>query len=160
MVKFTNSIIINKSLETVWKAYIDPQNMLCWTNNLEKVEVIKGKFGEVGAIAHLHYIEKGRLYILEDKLLDYEFEKKIKSQVKGQGMNIEVQSNFKSQYNDTEISITWDGTSEKFIVKIILNLLQRKIKKQAQAELSLFKKLVETYGINFPEKTTKKQNEE
>jgi hypothetical protein len=44
--------------------------------NLEKFEVIKGKIGEIGSIARFHYYEKGRSYIVEDRLEYYEPGKK------------------------------------------------------------------------------------
>ncbi|MFX0069628.1 MAG: SRPBCC family protein, partial [Candidatus Hermodarchaeota archaeon] len=149
MTKFKISININKYPEIVWKAYINPHNMIKWTRNLEKVEVIKGQFGEIGAIAHLHYLEKGRPYVLEDKLLSYEHGKRILSQVTGQGMIIEVETIFNSLPNGTNILMSWKGTSKSVIMRIVLRLLQKKITKQAEAELNKFKSLVETHGVNF-----------
>ena len=84
MAKFRITTNIYKPLDIVWNAFIDPQNMLLWTRYLEKVEEIEGKFGEIGAIGHLHYLEKGRSYILEDKLLSYEERRRILSQVAGE----------------------------------------------------------------------------
>jgi uncharacterized membrane protein len=150
MVKFKITTSINKPPEIVWNAFIDAQNMLHWTKYLEKVEVVKGKFGEVGATAHLHYLEKGRSYILEDKLLGYEEGKRILSQVSGQGMNIEVETILNALPNDTNISMTWNGTSKSFMVRFMLRLMQKKIAKQAKAELEHFKSLVENYGAKFP----------
>ena len=152
MVKFKITTNINQSPDVVWKAFIDPQNMTHWTRYLEKMEVIKGKFGEVGAIAHLHYLEKGRSYILEDKLLYYEEGKKIRSQVSGQGMDIEVETILESLPKGTKISMMWNGTSKSFFTRIILRLMQGKITKQAEAELNTFKSLVEMHGVKFPDK--------
>jgi len=150
MAKFRTTINIKRSPEIVWKAYIDPHNMIQWTKFLVKVEVIEGKFGEVGAIAHLHYLEKGRSYILEDKLLSYEAGKKIVSQVSGQGMTIKVETIFETCPNGTNISMIWKGTSKSLFVRVILRLMQRKIAKNGEAELNIFKKLVETHGVKFP----------
>ena len=160
MAKFKISININESPEIVWNAFIDPDNMIQWERYLERVEVIKGKFGEVGAIAHLHYLEKGRSYILEDKLLDYEAGKRIKSQVSGQGMNIEVETIFDPLPNGTKISTVWKGTNKSLIVRIILRLMQSKIAKQAEAELVTFKSLVEAHGVGFPKKSLEKESHE
>jgi uncharacterized membrane protein len=152
MAKFKISAIITQPLEIVWKSYIDPQNMMQWMQYLEKVEVVKGKFGEVGATSHLHYLEKGRPYILEDNLLSYEEGKRIKSQVSGQGMIIEVETTFDVLSDGTQISMVWNGTSKSIFARVILKLMRGKIAKQAQAELDTFKGLVETYGVNFPVK--------
>ncbi|MFX1574500.1 MAG: SRPBCC family protein [Promethearchaeota archaeon] len=149
MVKFNISTIINQNPEIVWKAFIDPQNMIHWTRFLEKVEIIKGKLGEIGAISHLHYLEKGRSYILEDKLLSYEEGKRIESQVSGQGLNIIVETILESHPKGTKISMTWNGTSKSFFTRIILKLMQGKISKNAKSELDTFKSLVEKYGVSF-----------
>ena len=77
MAKFDIATIINQSPDIVWKAFINQQNMTQWMQNLEKVEVVKGEFPEIGATSHLHYLEKGRSYVLEDKLLSYEEGKRI-----------------------------------------------------------------------------------
>ena len=153
MAKFKITAIINKPKDIVWNAFIDPENMLLWTKYLEKVEVVKGKFGEIGATAHMHYLEKGRSYILEDKLLSYEEGIRIGSQVSGQGMIIEVETIFNSHQDVTNVSINWIGTSKSFITRFILRIMQGKIAKQAEAEFNDFKKLVETYGVKFPKST-------
>ncbi|MFX1567540.1 MAG: SRPBCC family protein [Promethearchaeota archaeon] len=150
MAKFKISTIINQPPDIVWKAFIDPQNMLHWTRYLEKVESIKGEFGEIGATAHLHYLEKGRPYILEDKLLAYEEGKRILSQVSGQGMDIELETIFEQVPNGTKISMTWNGSSKSAFTRFILKVMRGKISKQAQVELDTFKNLTETYGIKFP----------
>ncbi len=150
MPKFEIETIINQPPDIVWKAFIDPQNMLNWTRFLEKVETVKGKFGEIGAVAHLHYVEKGKSYILEDKLLSYEEGKRIGSQVSGQGMDIKVETTFEPVSNGTQISMVWDGTSKSSFARLILKLMRGKISKQALAELDTFKNLVEKYGTKFP----------
>ena len=152
MPKFTISVLIDESPEIVWNAFIDSDNMRHYTKYLEKIEVVKGKFGEVGATAHLHYLEKGRSYILEDKLLEYEEEKRILSQVTGQGMKVIVESSFEKLPNGTKMTMVWDGTGKYIIMKVILWLLKGRIKKHAEAELNTFKNLVETYGVSFSEK--------
>ena len=148
--KFHISVIIERSIEIVWNAFIKPENMLHWTKYLEKVEVVKGKLGEIGALSRLHYLEKGKSYILEDKLVSYEEGKKIGSQVSGQRMLINVNTFFESLNDGTKISMSWDGTSDSFIMKLIFKLMRRKMIQQAQSELDHFKSLVEKYGETFP----------
>ncbi len=157
MAKFRITINIKESPEIVWNAFTDPDNMIHWERYLEKVEVIKGKFGEVGAIAHLHYLEKGRSYVLEDKLLDYESGKRIFSQISGQGMNVEVETIFDLLSDGTKISMFWKGTSKSLIIRIVLKIMQKKISNQAETELNTFKSLVETYGAKFPKKNLEKE---
>jgi len=158
MASFKISTIINQPLDIVWKAFIDPQNMLHWTKYLEKVELVKGKFGEIGAIGRLHYLEKGRSYVLEETLISYEEGKKIGSQISGQGMNIEVENLFETVPEGLKITMSWNGTSKSFLARFILKIMQKKIAKQAEKELFTFRTLVERYGASFPDKGTTTNN--
>lgn len=148
--KFHIFVIINQPIEIVWKAFIKPENMLHWTKYLEKVEVVKGELGEIGALSRLHYLEKGKSYILEDKLISYEEGRKIGSQVSGQRMLINLETFLEPLNGGTKISMNWDGTSDSFIMRLFFKLMRRKMIKQAGSELYHFKSLVEKYGETFP----------
>lgn len=140
---------ISKPVEVVYQAFIDPDNMLKWTKYLVKFEIIKGGFGEPGALAHLHYNQNGRTYIMEDRLEYLDPCKKIISQVSGNGLFARVETTFISIGDKTEINLKWDGRGDKLILKILLPLLRNKIKKGAQAEIEKFKALVEEYDTTF-----------
>lgn len=149
MPKLIVSAIINQPVNIVYKAYIEPDNMLKWSTNLVKFEPVKGEFGEKGSYAHLHYEQKGRSYILKDELKYLDPGKKIVSQVSGQGLLIHVTTRFNKVDDKTELKLIWDGSGTKFILKFLLPILKGKIKRQAQAELNTFKRMVEKYGVKF-----------
>ena len=149
MVSFKITTNIARPADIVWRAFINPDNMLHWTKYLEKVEVVKGVFGEIGALSRLHYVEKGKAYILEDKLLDFEEGKRIVSEVFGHGMKIILETNFDPIDGFTNVSMLWTGTGNSFFVRIALWLMQNKISKQALNELLHFKSLVEVHGEGF-----------
>jgi uncharacterized membrane protein len=151
MVSFKITTKINQPINIVWKAFINPDNMLHWTKYLEKVEVVKGKFGEIGALSQLHYLEKGKAYILEDKLLVYEEGKRIVSEVSGQGMVITLETTLNPIDGDTKVSMQWTGRGQSFFMKIALWLMQNKISQHALNELLHFKSLVEVHGELFSE---------
>jgi uncharacterized protein YndB with AHSA1/START domain len=58
MTKFEVNTVINKPIEIVVDALMNPDNFIHWTTDLEKFEVIERKPGEVDSIAHLHYSQK------------------------------------------------------------------------------------------------------
>jgi hypothetical protein len=63
-IRFSIKSIINQPIEIVVKAYINPDNILFWTTGLEKLEIIKDGPNVVGSIAHLHFVQKGKKYML------------------------------------------------------------------------------------------------
>jgi len=105
MVQFDVSIEINKPVDIVVDALMNHKNFVYWQTNLEKFEVIKETEEKVGSIAHLHYNEKGRKYIMEDKMIQYEPNKKIVSQVSGDVISAVVETIILSQGNKTEIKL-------------------------------------------------------
>ncbi len=105
--------------------------------------VIKGKTGEVSSIGHLHYFQKGRSYVMEDKLIYCEPGKKYVSQVSGDVLTAQVETTLHSSGNETEMNVTWSGKGKIFFLKLLLPLLRGKLIKQSKSELETFKKLVE-----------------
>lgn len=150
MPEFTVSVLIKKPVEVVEQAFFLPANMPCWTKNLVRMEVVSGKIGEAGSLAHMHYMENGRAYVLEDRLLSYEPGKKIVSQVSGSGMKIHVETTFETVDNETRVTLKWSGKGVKFPLNVILMFMGSKIKGSAQEELEIFKELVEIHGAVFP----------
>ena len=150
MTTFKISIHINKPPEIIVKALMRPENAVYWTSDLEKFEVVKGRPGEVGAIAHLHYNEKGRSYIMEDVLEYSEPGRKYVSRVSGGGMNIRVETTINTIIDGTEMTMTWSGKSDKLFMRVLLPFLRKVMIRRAKVDLDKFKTLVETYGADFP----------
>ena len=149
MPEFTVSVEIDRPIDIVEQAFFRPDNMPCWTKDLVRVEVVAGKIGEPGSVARLHYVENGRPYVLEDRLLFHE-PGKIVSQVAGSGMLIQVRATMESIGDRTRVNFTWSGKGTAFPLNVILPLMGGKIKRSALEELETFKRLVETHGAVFP----------
>ncbi len=146
---FKVSTIINKPIDIVTEALMNPNNFPYWQKDLEKFEVIKGKPGEVGSIGHLHYSQKGNSYVMEDKLIYCEPGKKYVSQVTGEALTAKVETLLISYDNKTEITLTWMGKGKIILLKLLLPLLKGKMIRQSKTELETFKQLLETKGSNF-----------
>lgn len=149
MTQFSVSIVINKPVDIVVHALMNYKNFVYWQTNLEKFEVIKETEEKVGSIAHLHYNEKGRKYIMEDKMIQYEPNKKIVSKVSGDAISAIVETIILSEGDKTGITLKWSGEGKIFLVKFLLPLLKGKMIKQSIKELETFKHLIETRGSDF-----------
>ena len=149
MTTFKITTIIDKPVDIVVEALMNPDNSPYWTKYLEKFEVVDGKPGLVGSVGRLHYRQKGRSYVLEDKLIYCEPGKKYISQVTGDAITAQVETILVSSGNKTEMSIEWTGKGKILILKLLLPFLRRSMIKQSSSELALFKNLVETRGVNF-----------
>lgn len=152
MPKFRISIKINQPSEIVTKALNNPDNAVYWTTDLEKFEVVKGKENEVGAVAHLHYKQKGRSYIMEEILEQCEPGRRYVSSISGAGFKGRVETILNPIANGTEMILNWSGTSTSLIPKIIMPFMRGKIVRQAKLELEKFKNLIEAHGAIFSKK--------
>ena len=155
MLTFSVNTIIDKPVDIVVKALMDPDNFPFWQTDLERFEIIKETPDKVGSIGHLHYNQKGRTYILEDKMIFCDPGKKYISEVSGYAIKATVETILNTVDNKTEMTIKWSGKGNILILKIIFPFLRGNMIKQSKAELETFKKLVETHGSNFAEKKKK-----
>ena len=151
MPRFEISTHINQPPDVVHQAFIDPDNAVQWTKDLVKFEVVSGKADQAGAVAHLHYNQKGKSYIMEDVLEYCEPGRKYISRVSGGGLSARVEVTIDAADGGTDITMVWARTGQNLIIKVILWLMRRKIKRGAQEELDTFKELVETHGARFPQ---------
>ncbi|MBN2168155.1 MAG: SRPBCC family protein [Actinobacteria bacterium] len=143
MLKIKVSLTVNQTPGIIAEALNDPGNMVKCTADLERFELIEGKPGEAGAVAHLHYRERGREYVMEDRLEYCAPGKKYVSRVSGNGMSARVETILTPTEEGTEITVFWSGTNSSPVARIILPFMRPVIKRRALADLEAFKKLVE-----------------
>ncbi len=105
----------------------------------------------------LHYYEKGRSYIMEDRLEHREPGKKYVSQVLIEALIVHVETILYPVDNGTKMNLAWSGKDKLLLLKLLLPFMRKKIITQAKAELERFKELVETCGVDFS-KSPKKSN--
>jgi len=149
MTSFEISTTINQAVDVIVGALMNPENHPYWTNGLERFEIIKGKAGEVGSMANLHYSQKGRSYIMKDELIFFEPGKKYISRISGEYIVAQVETTLRPHENYTIMELKWSGRGKTLLLKLLLPLLRRKMIRQSKEELETFRNLVETRGADF-----------
>ena len=147
--KFEMEVVINAPSKVVDEALWTPGNAECWTKDLERFEVVKGRPREVGTVGRLHYVQGGKEHIMEDVLEYSEPGKKYRSRVSGPAIAASVETVLEPLDGKTKVRITWDGKGKKLILKLLLPLLKKKMIREAEKEFRTFKDLVESYGSDF-----------
>ena len=61
-------VILNKSRDSVWKAFDNPTNMKKWQPTLKSFEPVSGTPGQAGAVSRLTYDERGRTIVLTETI--------------------------------------------------------------------------------------------
>lgn len=153
--KFKVSTIIEKPVDVVVGALMNPDNLPYWTTDLVRFEVVSGKAGEAGAVGRLHYMQNGRSYIMEDKMIYCEPGKKYVSRVSGDVIEAQVETLLNAIGGKTEMTVTWSGKGKILLLKLFMPLLKGTMIRQSQMELDKFKRLVESKGSDFGRSQTK-----
>jgi len=149
MIEFEVSTIINRPTDIVTEALNNPNNFPYWQSDLEKFEIVKGGPNQVGSIGCLHYSQRGRPYMMEDKLIYCELGRKYISEVTGDALIARVETTLEPLEDKTRMNLRWQGEGKAFPLKLLLPLFRGKIAKQAKNELDTFKNLVESRGCDF-----------
>ena len=91
--------------EIIAEAFLDPDNAVYWTKDLERFEIITREPGLVGSVAHLHYIQNDRPYVLEDILKEFIPNQYFRSEVTGGGLKAQVETWLGKKNGSTEVTI-------------------------------------------------------
>lgn len=143
------TVEIAQPREVVADAFLNPANAVCWTTDLERFEIISGRPGEVGSVAHLHYNQNGRPFVMEDVLEEMIPNQYFRSRVSGGGLSAVVETWLRERRGTTEVRFRWSGSGSTFLMRLLLPFLRGTILRRARSDLDRFKDLVETHGACF-----------
>lgn len=138
------SITVDRPPESVTKIFLDAEKAVLWTSNLQRFEVLSKAPGLVGSRARLHYVQGGRLYVMEDELLEVEPNRRYLSRVTGDVIEAELETLLTPNNGGTRVTVRWTGSGKPLIVRLVLPFMRRSISRQAQTDLMKLKELVET----------------
>lgn len=140
------SVAISAPAEAVAEVLLDAELAPIWTAGLSRLELLEGKVGEPGSIGLAHYERGTSRYVLEDRLLSVDPGRRYVSQVSGGGLRARVETTLEEAAGETTVTIRWAGTGTNPITRVLLPLMRRRIAKQARADLTALRDLVESAG--------------
>ena len=149
MTEFKISLLINRDIDTVVKAFVNPDNIPLYTKHLERFEIVEREPDLEGSVARLHYLEGGKRYVMEDRMLHVEPGRKYVSQVAGDAVEAHVETTFERASEGTLMTVHWAGKAKVLALKLLFPLMRGRMARGAMEELETFKRLVETRGADF-----------
>lgn len=115
-----------------------------WTSGLERLEVVEGIAGEPGCLGRAHYVEGGRRYVVEDRLVSAVPGHSFTSEIRGGGMRATVETRLEEIPSGSRVTIRWVGTGTDPMTKLVLPLLRRQLRGRMREDLQALRDLVES----------------
>ena len=139
----TASVHIAAPPEAVGVVLLDAEAAPLWTADLVRLELIEGKVGEPGSVGHAHYGRGKRSYVLEDRLVSVDPNRRYLSQIVGGGLTANVETTLERTGDGTNMTITWTGAGTNPTTRLALSLMKRRIARRIRQDLDALCALVE-----------------
>jgi hypothetical protein len=133
---------VRAPIDDVAAALNDAELAPRWQRDLERMEVVRGAPNEVGALARLHYVEKGRAYIMEDELLECDPDRRWRSRVSGNGVSAVVETRLTAAGDDTDVDMTWSGRPDALWARPLFYALKPIMRRRMRADLDALARLL------------------
>ncbi|WP_440880571.1 SRPBCC family protein [Tenacibaculum sp. C7A-26P2] len=143
-INYTSKIVIKKPLSEVFKIFNDDSKLMDWIPDITSIKPITQTESEKGSFYEIEVNNNGSKIILEERVLEFIQNERIKLFFKGGGMYKTDDYLFEAASNEvTTLILKTNIKSESFILGCMLPLVSSKLSKQDQEYLNNFKKLVE-----------------
>lgn len=142
-INYTSKIVIKKPVSEVFKIFNDDSKLIEWIPDITSIKPIIQKASKKGNFYEVEVNNKGSKIILEERVLEFVQDERVKLFFKGGGMYKTDDYLFEATSNDvTTLILKRNIKSESFILGCMLPLVSSKLSKQDQEYLNNFKKLV------------------
>lgn len=140
--RYTESVIIRRPIDTVVKMFDNPDNMKHWMDGLQSFEHISGSPGQVGAVSRLRFKMGKRDMDMIERITVRDLPHEFSGTYEVQGVFNIVRNYFEEiGPNQTKVSNDQEFQFKGFMK--IMNLMPWMFKKQSRKYLEAFKKFVE-----------------
>jgi uncharacterized protein YndB with AHSA1/START domain len=142
--KLKHEIVIDASLDTVWAAFDNPDNMIRWQQNLDSFNHISGEPGQPGAVSELVYDEKGRKVVLKETVTERRQPDFLAVTYESSMGKTLVVNHFKAVDENSTRWTAWSNFTFRGVMKVMSLFVAGTIRKRAEADMERFKLMVET----------------
>lgn len=137
-------ITIDASLEDVWAAFDNADNMARWQQNFERYTHRSGEPGEPGATAELVYDENGRKVVLTETITERRKPDFLASTYEADHGTTIIVNHFEAVDDNTTRWTCWCNFTFRGMMKFMSILVGGTIRKRTEGDMARFKLMVES----------------
>ena len=140
--------VIDASLDTVWAAFDNPDNMPRWQQNLESFTHISGDPGQPGAVSELVYDEKGKKVVLTETITERRDLDFLAGTYETSMSRTLIINHFEAVDENSTRWTSWCNFHLQGSMRLMTLFVSRSIRKRNEADMQRFKLMVETDQAN------------
>jgi uncharacterized membrane protein len=146
-VRMTVETELDRTIDVVWRAYQNPENLQRWMPTLTSFQPVSGTPGQPGAVSRLVFVENGRSIVMDETVVarqePYQFSARFDTE---HGSNI-ITSSFESLAGGrTKWNLDADFQFKGFL-RLISFLFKGMIRKRLNDDCARFKEKLESGAL-------------
>jgi len=143
-VKQNFEILIDASIDTVWAAFDNPDNMGRWQQNFHSYTHKSGDPGQPGSVAELKFDEKGKTVVLTEIITERRAPDFLAGTYESAYRTTIIVNRFEGVDDDSTRWTSWCRFSFKGFMKFMSLFIAGNIRKRTEGDMQRFKLMVES----------------
>lgn len=142
--KLNFEILIDATLDTVWAAFDNPDNMSRWQQNFHSYTHKSGEPGQPGSVAELVYNEKGKMIVLTETMTERRDANFLAGTYESVHGTTVIVNRFEKVDENTTRWASWCNFSFRGFMKFMSLFISGIIRKRTEGDMQRFKLMVES----------------
>lgn len=142
--KFRTEVTIDADIDTVWRAFDNPDNLSCWQPTLKSFTPKSGVPGQPGAVSEVIYEEKGRTIAMTETITERREPHFLAGFYNSSHGVALIVNHFESVGDGRTRWVGYTNHSFQGIMKIMAIFVQRSIRERIENDMQRFKLFVES----------------
>jgi len=142
--KLNFEISIDASLETVWSAFDNSDNIGRWQQNFQSHTRLSGAPGKVGSVAELRFKEKGKIVVLTETITERRDKQFLAARYESAHGRATIVNRFEKVDENTTRWSSWCNFTFTGFMRLLAPFVSSAIRKRTEGAMQRFKLMVET----------------
>jgi uncharacterized membrane protein len=136
--------VVDTSLDNVWAAFDNPENLPRWQQNLESFNHISGQPGQPGAVSELVFDEKGKKVIVSETITERREPDFLAGAYESPMGKALIVSHFEAVDDNSTRWTSWCNFTFQGFAKFMSLFVSSIVRNRMEADMARFKLMVET----------------
>ncbi len=148
-VSYESEIMVEKPIAESWAVVQDEEKLSEWLPGLQKIELVSGTPGTVGAVSNVYFDVDGQKMMIKETITDLVPNESISMTYESDFMNMDYKMTVTSDNGKTKISSSTMAKGNGMFSKSMMAFMGGSLKAQEETNLDNLKKTIEQNTKNY-----------